>query len=75
MSTCGYTCPQCEGKGFLDDGTVCDWCSVEVKSEKEKVASDEKEGEKSGSEKEELPSKQNKMPKSFVLSSGVEIRD
>jgi hypothetical protein len=29
MSTCGYICPQCEGKGFLDDGTPCDWCGKE----------------------------------------------
>jgi len=43
MSTCGYTCPQCEGRGFLEDGTPCDWCSSELKSEKEKVESDEEE--------------------------------
>ncbi|MEI6596008.1 MAG: hypothetical protein WCO28_10635 [Bacteroidota bacterium] len=41
MSTCGYTCPQCEGKGFMADGSVCDWCGTEVKSEKEKVESDD----------------------------------
>ncbi len=46
MSTCGYTCPQCEGKGFMEDGTPCDWCSVEVKSEKEKVESDDDEKNK-----------------------------
>jgi len=26
MATCGYICPSCEGKGFLDDGTPCQWC-------------------------------------------------
>jgi hypothetical protein len=26
MATCGYICPKCEGKGYLDDGTICDWC-------------------------------------------------
>ncbi len=41
MSTCGYTCPQCEGKGFMEDGTPCDWCNSEVKKEKEKVESDD----------------------------------
>lgn len=29
-------CPKCEGKGFLDDGTVCDWCEVKQVPEKEK---------------------------------------
>ena len=37
MSTCGYTCPQCEGKGFLEDGSVCDWCAEIVKKDDEKV--------------------------------------
>lgn len=27
MAGCGYVCPQCEGKGFTDDGELCDWCS------------------------------------------------
>ncbi len=33
MSGCGYVCPQCEGKGFTDDGEVCNWCSKIVKTE------------------------------------------
>ena len=37
MATCGYTCPQCEGKGFLEDGTVCDWCGEEVESSDKKL--------------------------------------
>lgn len=27
MAGCGYVCPQCEGKGWIDAGTVCNWCS------------------------------------------------
>lgn len=27
MPTCGYTCPQCEGRGYTEDMEVCDWCS------------------------------------------------
>jgi hypothetical protein len=27
MAGCGYVCPQCEGKGLLEDGSVCDWCN------------------------------------------------
>ena len=42
MSTCGYTCPQCEGKEFMEDGTPCDWCGEQLKSEKEKVESEVK---------------------------------
>lgn len=30
MGSCGYVCPQCEGKGFTDDGEVCSWCGKEV---------------------------------------------
>jgi len=45
MSTCGYTCPKCEGKDYLEDGSPCDWCGEEqVESTKEKV-----ENEKLGS--------------------------
>ena len=41
MPTCGYTCPQCEGRSYTDDGAVCDWCS-EVEVKKEEVQTDEK---------------------------------
>ena len=27
MAGCGYVCPQCEGKGWVDNGEVCNWCS------------------------------------------------
>ena len=30
MATCGYLCPVCEGKGFKEDGSDCDWCRVEL---------------------------------------------
>lgn len=29
MAGCGYLCPQCEGRGFLDDTSECNWCSPE----------------------------------------------
>ena len=28
MSTCGYVCPKCEGKGFLENFSNCDWCGT-----------------------------------------------
>lgn len=24
---CGYVCPVCEGRGFLEDGAPCDYCN------------------------------------------------
>ncbi len=24
--TCGYVCPVCEGNGYLEDGSPCDYC-------------------------------------------------
>ncbi len=30
MSTCGYICPVCEGKGFLDNLSNCNWCNADV---------------------------------------------
>jgi hypothetical protein len=29
MSTCGYICPVCEGKGFLDNLSNCNWCKID----------------------------------------------
>ncbi|MBC7450335.1 MAG: hypothetical protein H7259_02485 [Cytophagales bacterium] len=26
MATCGYLCPSCEGRTFMEDGSVCKWC-------------------------------------------------
>ncbi|MCS7004675.1 MAG: hypothetical protein NZM38_05055 [Cytophagales bacterium] len=26
MKTCGYVCPQCEGKGYDEEGNACSWC-------------------------------------------------
>lgn len=31
MATCGYVCPQCEGKGFLADFSDCNWCNATLK--------------------------------------------
>jgi len=41
MAGCGYICPQCEGKGYLDDGTTCDWCVQEDKDAKSESVTDE----------------------------------
>lgn len=30
MSTCGYLCPKCEGRGFSADGKTCTWCIIET---------------------------------------------
>jgi hypothetical protein len=42
MSTCGYICPQCEGKGYSEDGEICNWCqpdeSVSGKTDEEWIA-------------------------------------
>jgi len=27
MTSCGYICPKCEGRGYTDTGEDCDWCS------------------------------------------------
>jgi hypothetical protein len=40
MATCGYLCPQCEGRGFIDSGDVCDWCST-VPATKQKPSEEE----------------------------------
>ncbi|HSZ26359.1 MAG TPA: hypothetical protein VK766_11585 [Cytophagaceae bacterium] len=34
MSTCGYICPQCGGKGFKENGSTCDWCLEIITQEK-----------------------------------------
>jgi hypothetical protein len=28
--TCGYVCPQCEGRGVLESGEICDYCSKPI---------------------------------------------
>ena len=30
MATCGYICPICEGKGFLENLETCDYCSPKI---------------------------------------------
>jgi hypothetical protein len=33
MPTCGYICPQCGGKGFLDETLEdCTWCNTDEKT-------------------------------------------
>ena len=27
MAGCGYVCPLCEGRGFLENGAECDYCA------------------------------------------------
>ena len=27
MTTCGYLCPSCEGKGYNEEGKSCTWCA------------------------------------------------
>ncbi len=44
MASCGYICPVCEGKGFTEDGSDCDWCTiktVELKAEECNIRSSE----------------------------------
>jgi hypothetical protein len=34
MAGCGYVCPVCEGKSFLESGDTCNFCtSVETKKQ------------------------------------------
>ena len=47
MSTCGYLCPKCEGKGFTDDGETCDWCVVKVVDKKKKAPLSDAEWQRS----------------------------
>lgn len=34
MGNCGYVCPNCEGKGYDNEGKDCNWCKVELKDAK-----------------------------------------
>jgi hypothetical protein len=29
MASCGYLCPVCEGRQYLDDGKPCQYCNNE----------------------------------------------
>lgn len=29
MAGCGYVCPVCEGRGFIDSGETCTFCTPE----------------------------------------------
>ncbi len=37
MATCGYVCPKCEGKGFLDDLSICNWCNALTNDTTDKI--------------------------------------
>ena len=44
MATCGYLCPSCEGREFMEDGTPCAWCKpllIENEKKKELITDEE----------------------------------
>ncbi len=41
MATCGYLCPSCEGREFMEDGTSCTWCKPLLIEKKEEFITDE----------------------------------
>lgn len=41
MSTCGYVCPLCNGKEFMEDGLPCTWCNPKASLSDKKSISDE----------------------------------
>lgn len=41
MAGCGYLCPQCEGRGFTDDGETCDWCSDKPESSPQNITDEQ----------------------------------
>jgi len=43
MATCGYLCPSCEGKEFMEDGSPCTWCKplTPVKLQKAPISDEE----------------------------------
>ena len=43
MATCGYLCPSCEGKEFMEDGSPCTWCKplAPVKLQKPPISDEE----------------------------------
>lgn len=54
-TTCGYLCPVCEGRGFKEDGSECDWCTLKpvLSKEQQKREQEEKlQKEKEQKEKE-----------------------
>ena len=40
MAICGYLCPVCEGKGFKEDGSNCDWCQGDTSVQKKQLEAD-----------------------------------
>ncbi|MFQ3575650.1 MAG: hypothetical protein SNJ77_04370 [Cytophagales bacterium] len=41
MAGCGYVCPVCEGKGFKDDLSECDFCEDSKNPEPEQEISED----------------------------------
>lgn len=45
MATCGYICPKCDGKGFLEENLAdCDWCkkpTIEVEKVEVEITDEE----------------------------------
>lgn len=42
MATCGYICPSCDVRLYMDDGSPCPWCNPDDIQKKEKgIISDE----------------------------------
>lgn len=41
MATCGYLCPSCEGREFMDDGSACTWCKPIAAVKPQKAISDQ----------------------------------
>lgn len=41
MAGCGYVCPQCEGKGWVEIGEPCNWCSPAPENQSVEITTEE----------------------------------
>ena len=41
MATCGYICPSCEGRLFIDNGDPCSWCQPVLKVSANSISEEE----------------------------------
>jgi len=42
MATCGYICPSCDGRLYMEDGSPCPWCNPDdIQKKKKEIVSDE----------------------------------
>ncbi len=62
MASCGYLCPVCEGKGFKEDGSDCDWCTIDNVGKKKEVILKSSEQSISASDLEEWIEKVHQGP-------------